>query len=116
MKRHICKCCGAELKGKGSHNKSLCEVCRGVEGHYTEEYRKMRREEKEKKYIIKPTGLKEPRLDRKKCRTCLYRLRLWETDKLWRCGYCYYTGHKRPCEISSECSVYEPYKEKKGVE
>lgn len=113
MSKHFCKYCGAELGGKGSHKSKICDICRGVEGHYDEKYKKKKAEEQQIYKKIETISFKDPKLDRKKCRTCLYRLHLGEGDKVWHCGYCYYTGHMRPCEISSDCSVYKTYSEKK---
>lgn len=78
----------------------------------TMKYIKQRKLKAERKCIQRYDRKKQD-LDRRKCAKCLYRMHLSEGDTVWRCGYCYYTGHKRPCEISSDCTVYKTYSEKK---
>ena len=53
------------------------------------------------------------KINKKKCATCLYRMHMHDGEKQWYCGYCYYTGHKRPCDISPKCVAYEVDDEKK---
>lgn len=107
----LCKYCGKKFEAKG--RQTLCSDCRAAEGQYDEIYKAKKRKLKAERKCIQSYDRKKQDLDRRKCAKCLYRMHLSEGDTVWRCGYCYYTGHKRPCEISSDCTVYKTYSEKK---
>lgn len=110
-----CIYCGQKFEVKKG-NSVICSECKAASGKWDEEFKArkkaLRQAEKERK-ALKAKKAKEFKFNKKKCATCLYRLRLGDEKKQWYCGYCYYTGHKRPCDISPECAVYKTYSEDK---
>lgn len=46
----------------------------------------------------------------KKCSTCKYNCRLSFEDGDRFCQYILITGHRRPCSVGDECTVYEKSK------
>lgn len=112
MSKRKCLHCG-EVLAENSKSK-LCSACRAAMGKYDKEYKKKAKERKAvKKVIKKPSG--GMCFDKSRCKTCLYRMHLGECTE-WMCGYCYYTGKKRPCEISKDCIVYEKFDKRKRRE
>ena len=113
MKR--CKYCGGRLTKKGTR---VCAECRAAEGD-TAAKRELEADIPKKARVKRAAKLikrspriwvyDEPKIDRSRCKTCLFRMKLFADDALWRCGYCYYTGKRRPCEMSPECTVYQKY-------
>ena len=113
MRKQKCVHCGEAIEEKG--RSKVCSACRAAMGRYDEEYKKKAKERKAVKKVIKrPSG--GIRFDKSRCKTCLYRLHLTECSSDWMCGYCYYTGKKRPCEISKDCIVYEKFDKRKRRE
>ena len=110
-----CSHCGQMFETEHG-NSSICSECKAASGNWDEEFKArkkaLRQAEKERK-AIKAKKAKEFKFNKKKCKTCLYRLQLGDEKKQWYCGYCYYTGHKRPCDISPDCVAYEEYDEQK---
>lgn len=45
--------------------------------------------------------------DNSQCKKCLYRLHFSNEQVL--CGFMYYTGKRRPCEPSPNCTAFEKY-------
>ena len=45
------------------------------------------------------------------CKKCLYRC-FMSGSKLYYCGYIIFMEHRRPCEPSPKCTVFEPYDKK----
>ena len=109
MSERRCMHCGEPFKERGQSR--VCPSCRAAMGRYDEEYKKRAKEQKPKKKVIKRPAVRN-RIDKSRCKTCLYRMHLGECTE-WMCGYCYYTGKRRPCEISKDCIVYEKFDKRK---
>lgn len=110
-----CIYCGQKFEAK-TGNSTICSDCKAASGKWDEEFKakkKAFREAKKKKKADEAKKAKEFKFNKKKCVTCLYRLQMGDEKKQWYCGYCYYTGHKRPCDISPKCAVYKTYSEDK---
>ena len=110
-----CVECGQKLEQKkGTSN--LCSDCKAAVGKWDEEFKakkKALKEAKKKRRSEEARKVRELRINKKKCATCLYRMQLNNERKTWYCGYCYYTGHKRPCEVSPSCVAYEKFDDEK---
>ena len=47
------------------------------------------------------------RVDNSQCKKCLYKI--VETQSAVFCGYMYYTGKRRPCDPSPNCTAFEKF-------
>ena len=100
----VCELCGKMIYN-AHHKQKYHKACaRKMENNRIERYKLMikrkrllEREERKRKF------------DTTQCQTCLYRFEVIRGCNSWGCGYCYYTGHKRPCEPSPHCTVYREF-------
>lgn len=56
----------------------------------------------------------EQKCDISQCKKCLFRAIQYNAKPF--CGYMYYTGKKRPCEPSPNCTAFEKFDKKKRME
>lgn len=92
-KQRTCNLCGADISDRGS-SALYCLECA-----------KLQREKSIKEHIQKRQKLKNApdRVDRKQCKTCVYRG--WNQE--YACNYIAITGQMRGCPPSPNCTRYQ---------
>ena len=50
------------------------------------------------------------RVDNSQCKKCLYRIN--DSTSFVFCGFMYYTGNRRPCDHSPNCTVFQEFTKK----
>ena len=53
------------------------------------------------------------RANNSQCKACVYRI---GSPSFWFCGFLYYTGKRRPCDHSPNCTAFEKYTKKGRIE
>lgn len=108
MRTLKCECCGESFETSGRMLK-LCPACRNYKTAKSVYREGTRPRDQVGGKPARPVKKDKPNITQ--CRTCRYSAKYSDFSGAVLCDYIGVTGHRRPCEPSPNCTVYEKGKE-----